>query len=676
MFSAEIPAAETSTSLRTRVGNASASSAPMKPPIELPTTTGFSISSASHSASITRAKPWIEIRPAGISERPEARQVGRDHAEAIHERRDVEQPVLPQPAEPVQEQQRRAVAAGVDHVDAAAEDELLARERRPVDRHPRRVVAVGVRRVRLRRAANALAGSARTCPMNPDTPLPYQRPCASRSTSTRRCTRTGTSWPRSPGAASGSTCPTTRSTRGRSTALEPEQLQGVRGRDPPRRARARRRAVPGRGRDDPRAGTSTATSSTSRATAPPTRTPHTSEWLDQIGLPHDELYCSYDKIARCVEIEIDVLIDDSPVNLARAVEVGITAATLEHPWNRDVCRGRHQRPRLADARAHRPGAAPRMNDEPSPAPRPPDHRAYLPAIEPERQVTDWGRSERVESRLRQDALRVPLPLLVPGRGRGHRARPGHRRRAAGLQPRRRAAARRGDDRQGDQDRARPAAAAASDRRALLQGLSGPDACWSPSSAASPRTRPTCTACCYDEEQLVLVFPEGRKGTEKLYKDRYRLRRFGRGGFVESAMRAKAPIVPVAVVGAEEAMPVFAQLNLAQEAHRPDLLPDHADVPAARPARRRSATCRPSSSSASWSRSRPTSGATSRGTTRASCRRSPRRSAPGSRRSSTRCSPPAARSGSVTEPPRPDHRPLQLLGRPARAGARARRRASR
>src|SRR3954464_2398466 len=54
---------------------------------------------------------------------------------------------------------------------------------------------------------------------------------------------------------------------------------------------------------------------------------------------------------------------------------------------------------------------------------------------------------------------------------------------------------------------------------------------------------------YDEQQLVLVFPEGRKGTEKLYKDRYRLRRFGRGGFVEAAMRARAPIVPVAVVGA-------------------------------------------------------------------------------------------------------------------------------
>jgi 1-acyl-sn-glycerol-3-phosphate acyltransferase len=65
---------------------------------------------------------------------------------------------------------------------------------------------------------------------------------------------------------------------------------------------------------------------------------------------------------------------------------------------------------------------------------------------------------------------------------------------------------------------------------------------------------------YDERELVLVFPEGRKGTEKLYKDRYRLRRFGRGGFVEAAMRARAPIVPIAVVGAEEAAPVFAHIK--------------------------------------------------------------------------------------------------------------------
>jgi 1-acyl-sn-glycerol-3-phosphate acyltransferase len=67
----------------------------------------------------------------------------------------------------------------------------------------------------------------------------------------------------------------------------------------------------------------------------------------------------------------------------------------------------------------------------------------------------------------------------------------------------------------------------------------------------------------DECELVLVFPEGRKGTEKLYKDRYKLRRFGRGGFVEAAMRARVPIVPIAVVGAEEAMPAFAQIRILQ-----------------------------------------------------------------------------------------------------------------
>jgi 1-acyl-sn-glycerol-3-phosphate acyltransferase len=58
-------------------------------------------------------------------------------------------------------------------------------------------------------------------------------------------------------------------------------------------------------------------------------------------------------------------------------------------------------------------------------------------------------------------------------------------------------------------------------------------------------------------------PRGRKGTEKLFKDRYRLRRFGRGGFVEAAMRARAPIVPVAVVGAEEAAPIFAHVPALQ-----------------------------------------------------------------------------------------------------------------
>ena len=55
-------------------------------------------------------------------------------------------------------------------------------------------------------------------------------------------------------------------------------------------------------------------------------------------------------------------------------------------------------------------------------------------------------------------------------------------------------------------------------------------------------------------QLVGVFPEGFKGVGKLYRDRYRLQRFGRGGFVAAALRTGAPIVPVAIVGAEEIYP--------------------------------------------------------------------------------------------------------------------------
>jgi 1-acyl-sn-glycerol-3-phosphate acyltransferase len=67
----------------------------------------------------------------------------------------------------------------------------------------------------------------------------------------------------------------------------------------------------------------------------------------------------------------------------------------------------------------------------------------------------------------------------------------------------------------------------------------------------------------DEGRLVLVFPEGAKGSRKLYWQRYRLRRFGRGGFIRTAVRAGVPIVPIAVLGAEEAMPIFAHVPLLQ-----------------------------------------------------------------------------------------------------------------
>jgi 1-acyl-sn-glycerol-3-phosphate acyltransferase len=60
----------------------------------------------------------------------------------------------------------------------------------------------------------------------------------------------------------------------------------------------------------------------------------------------------------------------------------------------------------------------------------------------------------------------------------------------------------------------------------------------------------------EQEELVLVFPEGLKGVSKLFKERYNLARFGRGGFVRMAMQTKSPILPVSVVGAEETYPML------------------------------------------------------------------------------------------------------------------------
>jgi 1-acyl-sn-glycerol-3-phosphate acyltransferase len=61
-------------------------------------------------------------------------------------------------------------------------------------------------------------------------------------------------------------------------------------------------------------------------------------------------------------------------------------------------------------------------------------------------------------------------------------------------------------------------------------------------------------------ELVGVFPEGVKGVGKYFKERYRLARFGRGGFVRVALRTGAPIIPCAVVGAEEIHPVFGRVD--------------------------------------------------------------------------------------------------------------------
>ncbi|MGI8457837.1 MAG: lysophospholipid acyltransferase family protein [Propionibacteriaceae bacterium] len=75
---------------------------------------------------------------------------------------------------------------------------------------------------------------------------------------------------------------------------------------------------------------------------------------------------------------------------------------------------------------------------------------------------------------------------------------------------------------------------------------------------------TTLACAEDTErllagdQLVAVFPEGFKGLGKLYADRYKLQRFGRGGFVSAAVRAQVPIIPVSIVGSEEIYPLLSR----------------------------------------------------------------------------------------------------------------------
>ncbi len=61
---------------------------------------------------------------------------------------------------------------------------------------------------------------------------------------------------------------------------------------------------------------------------------------------------------------------------------------------------------------------------------------------------------------------------------------------------------------------------------------------------------------------VVTFPEGNRGIRRLYRDRYGLERFGRGGFVRIAIREKVPVIPVAMVGPEESAALLARINLA------------------------------------------------------------------------------------------------------------------
>jgi 1-acyl-sn-glycerol-3-phosphate acyltransferase len=72
----------------------------------------------------------------------------------------------------------------------------------------------------------------------------------------------------------------------------------------------------------------------------------------------------------------------------------------------------------------------------------------------------------------------------------------------------------------------------------------------------------------EENELVLVFPEGTKGPTKPYSQRYVLQRFGRGGFIDVAMRAGAPVIPIAVTGTEATMPVLFSMPIGDQLRVP------------------------------------------------------------------------------------------------------------
>jgi 1-acyl-sn-glycerol-3-phosphate acyltransferase len=187
-------------------------------------------------------------------------------------------------------------------------------------------------------------------------------------------------------------------------------------------------------------------------------------------------------------------------------------------------------------------------------------RDLLPAIEPERTITDWGRSERVEGLLDRTIydflyhlwFRVDVEGIenVPSEG-GALLVSNH---AGALPP---DAAMITKAIKEEHPRPRPLHLTAEH---FFKGYPG-FSMLLPKVGGVAAHPANVHRLLYDEEQLVLVFPEGAKGTEKLFKDRYRLRRFGRGGFVKAAMRARVPIVPIAVVGAEEAQPIFAQIPM-------------------------------------------------------------------------------------------------------------------
>jgi 1-acyl-sn-glycerol-3-phosphate acyltransferase len=188
-----------------------------------------------------------------------------------------------------------------------------------------------------------------------------------------------------------------------------------------------------------------------------------------------------------------------------------------------------------------------------------DLRGYLPGLEPERRVTDWGRSERLEGLadrtlyefLYRYWFRTEIEGVenVPSEGgallvanHGGAAPTDGAMIAKALRERSR--------------RPRPLHLLTDPP---LQGLPGLGMLFTKLGAV-PDHPANVHRLLFDERQLVLAFPERAHDAGKAPRERHRMRSFGRGAFVEAAIRAGVPIVPIAVLGAEDASPPFARLD--------------------------------------------------------------------------------------------------------------------
>jgi len=180
-------------------------------------------------------------------------------------------------------------------------------------------------------------------------------------------------------------------------------------------------------------------------------------------------------------------------------------------------------------------------------------RAQLPGLEPERHVTDWGRSERLTSVadatvigfLYHYWLRVEAEGVRNIPAKGGALLVANRAGALPLDGAMIAKAVREEHRL-----ARPVHLATSRTYSELPGL-GMVVTKLGGVLAHPAN---LQRLLFDEHQLVLAFPEGAPAAQKPLRWRYRLRSFDAVPFVATALRARVPIVPVAVLGAEEAMP--------------------------------------------------------------------------------------------------------------------------